>query len=419
MSTKRRNKRVTDGTSRITVYPWTHKRTGAQMWRFGWKDAGTWRYITRKTKDEAVAAAETVLQQMGNGLIWEALRPEDRAFLGTIFTETTLSDREAVIAFIRSRKSSADIADAVARFLEFKKTAKGKETERMKQTRRDLEHLAAYFPGRPVSDILEPEISVWWKTRTGTAGNSRAMSIRTMAVMFWSWCRKFGLVPNVEITEADKLVTLPVGIGTKFIYTPRHFLRMAATVEPCDRAWVVLQAFGGFRPEEAAPKSTSDKRGIRAEEIDWRFKMIRVPREVSKTTDNTVPLNDALRAWLDWAGIREGMVGPICGRNPAEERLTQKYGEKVFGKAGWPKDALRHSYASYRNAELRNLPHLAEEMRTSVRMLNNHYHNPRAEEEGRAWFSLRPEDLERVPIWSDEDDVTTSGVAGFRPAASA
>lgn len=57
---------------------------------------------------------------------------------------------------------------------------------------------------------------------------------------------------------------------------------------------------------------------------------------------------------------------------------------------GWPKDVLRHTYASYRNATLRNLAALAEEMGTSVRILEKHYHNPRAEAEGQQWFALRP-----------------------------
>ena len=40
---------------------------------------------------------------------------------------------------------------------------------------------------------------------------------------------------------------------------------------------------------------------------------------------------------------------------------------------------------------IRNLHQVAEEMGTSVKMLNKHYHNPKALEEGEAWFALRPE----------------------------
>jgi predicted urease superfamily metal-dependent hydrolase len=66
-----------------------------------------------------------------------------------------------------------------------------------------------------------------------------------------------------------------------------------------------------------------------------------------------------------------------------------RLGREVF-KTGWPQDALRHSYGSYRNAMIRALPQVAEEMGTSENMLKKHYHNPKTKEEGEAWFGLRP-----------------------------
>jgi hypothetical protein len=214
-------------------------------------------------------------------------------------------------------------------------------------------------------------------------------------------------VANEEVTEADKLVTVSVDSGKKVIWTRSQFLKLASLVDPLDRAWIVLQAFAGLRPEEAAPKRESVKRGLQIEDIDWRFKVLRVPDEVSKTVASVIPMSDCLIAWLNWAGIKEGMGGPCCVRNPAEERETTRLGKLIFESSGWPKDALRHSYGSYRNALLRNLPQLAEEMRTSVTMLNRHYHTPRAQEEGEAWFSMRPGD----PICSDEIDLQASEFA--------
>lgn len=63
--------------------------------------------------------------------------------------------------------------------------------------------------------------------------------------------------------------------------------------------------------------------------------------------------------------------------------------DQQFNRAtGWPSDALRHSYGTFRNAVLRNLSQVAEEMGTSETMLHRHYHNPKSAEEGAAWFSL-------------------------------
>jgi hypothetical protein len=94
--------------------------------------------------------------------------------------------------------------------------------------------------------------------------------------------------------------------------------------------------------------------------------------------------------------VKAGQTGLVCERNPTEFDETKRLGVAVF-KTGWPQDAIRHSYGSFRNALIRNLPQVAEEMGTSEAMLRRHYHNPRTTEEGEAWFALRP----MVPIGSD------------------
>jgi hypothetical protein len=85
----------------------------------------------------------------------------------------------------------------------------------------------------------------------------------------------------------------------------------------------------------------------------------------------------------------------MCEASPVHDKTLLMLGKKVFGGA-WPKDCLRHSYGSYRNAIVRSLPQVAEEMGTSVDMLHRHYHNPRPAEEGEKWFELLPEDMQNV-----------------------
>ena len=100
-------------------------------------------------------------------------------------------------------------------------------------------------------------------------------------------------------------------------------------------------------------------------------------------------MSDALKAGLQWAGIQPGMTGKICLSNPANRNELARLGKILFA-GHWPQDALRHSYGSYRNAILRNLGQVAEEMGTSIQMLERHYHNPQPAELGEAWFALRP-----------------------------
>lgn len=64
-------------------------------------------------------------------------------------------------------------------------------------------------------------------------------------------------------------------------------------------------------------------------------------------------------------------------------------------RIGWPQDALRLSHGSYRNAIIRSLPQVAEELGTSDAMLRKHYHNPKPKEEEQAWFGMLTTNLIR------------------------
>jgi hypothetical protein len=138
------------------------------------------------------------------------------------------------------------------------------------------------------------------------------------------------------------------------------------------------------------PSKRGDRRGIYCEEIDFQFRVIRVPECVSKVArPRIVPMSDALVAALQWAGIESGMTGPTTLLNPSQAGELARLGRAIF-KSAWPKDCLRHSFGSYRNALVRSLDQVAEEMGTSVGMLHRHYHNPQPEAAGEEWFALRP-----------------------------
>lgn len=395
MTAKRRN-RVIRGNAHLTVYPYTHPGTGAKRWRFAFQEDGKWKYRTFKTKIEAETAAGNILDEIPAGLAWSALDADARKFLEEVHRRTAATDRPAVLAFLRSRDSSAEIAAAVAAFLAHKQTEAGEITPHLRTVENLLDQLATHFSGRRVSEIHAPELAAWWTARGEKLSNKSRRDIRAHLVTFWRWSLKQGLAGTDPVTAADRLPAPRVEFGQKRVLTTDELCAVLDAAEPQFRAWCILGAFAGLRPEEIAPKQAAKgkkarKRGILCEEIDWQFGVIRLPAEVSKggTRPRNIPMNDALKAGLQWAGIRPGMTGPVCLTNPTEVQELKRLGKLIF-KTGWPKDALRHSFGSYRNAILRNMPQVAEEMGTSVAMLHNHYHNPRATAEGTAWFALRP-----------------------------
>jgi integrase len=412
----RKKFRVRRGNSHLSVYPWTHPRTGRECWRYAWRESAgqPWRYVTREKRADIVDSAERKLAELDRGgIVWSGLPAERLAFLESIHRTARPSDQQAILEFIASRQKSGALADAVARFMAHKIAAKkGHETAHLAQVRRDLEALADHFPGRLVIDVSHPELEQWWTARAGTAGADRQRGIRTTLAMFWKWARKDGIAGNDVDTVADRLPRIEAGEASLCIF---HLDELEFLLSIVERQWfplIVLGAFQGLRPEEIAPKQGSrkppkpgatarktapPKPGMRWEFIDWEWNVIRIPKAVSKTRERVMPLHPATRAWLEAYGAGPTWTGPVCLENPTEvhPRATTTWGKALAGKfperfTEWPQDGPRHSYASYRNAVVRNLPQVAEEMGTSEAMLHGHYHNPRTTAQGEAWFNFLP-----------------------------
>jgi integrase len=405
MSTKRKQQ-VRVGDLRVTIFPWVHPGTKRKGWRFGWLDGERWRYKTCGVLEDAKVAAEKMLREKAmGGVVWSGLSEGRRRFLSDVARLVRPGDEAEVLAFLESRERSVEVGEAVRRFVAWKVVEAGEETPHLTTVRKALEGMAESFVGRSVASIEGGELARWWEERGKDCGAKRRKDLRAAAVAFWKWAKREGVVGD-GVTVAERLPTPKVAAGKRVVLSAKELLAVLAEVRREWRAWVVLGAFCGLRPEEICPAVTKReaKRGLRCEEIDWEFGVVRVAAEVSKVNrPRIVPLCEAGKVWLRWAGIEPGMSGPVCLRNPALWQESLRIAKVVWPDGKWPQDALRHSFGSYRNAVLRNLGQVAEEMGTSETMLHRHYHNPRTKEEGVEWFSVRPEMLAGgVPNGSDE-----------------
>lgn len=396
MTAKRKN-RVTFAGRKISIYKWQHPASGKPGWRFSWRDAeGKRRYVTRDTLEAAEAAALAKLQAQDNGSREWLELPEPRLrWLQQVhrLAEAHPDEEHAVLQFLRNRRKSGNVVGAVDRFGAFKTTEAGEETPHLRTLRLMLEAMAQHFATSTVADIHAPELTAWWTARGKGLSAKRRKDIRSGLVSFWKWAQGEGIAGTDAVTVAARLPNPKLGTQERRVLSPEELQKIMVQVRPEWRAWVILGAFAGLRPEEIAPSSdkVATKRGLRIEEIDWKFNVIRLPAEVSKAgkRPRNIPLNEACRTGLEWAGIQPGMTGAVVLRNPSDHKELERLGKLLFG-GKWPQDALRHSYGSCRNAMIRNLPQVAEEMGNSVEMLHRHYHNPRTEEEGTAWFAVRP-----------------------------
>jgi integrase len=409
MSTKRKQQ-VRVGDLRVTIFPWVHPGTKRKGWRFGWLDGERWRYKTCSVLEDAKAAAEKMLREKAmGGVVWSGLSEGRRRFLSDVARLVRPGDEAEVLAFLENREKSVEVGEAVRRFVAWKVVEAGQESPYLRSVRLILSDVARVFAGRGVGTIEAGELARWWEERGEGCGAKRRKDLRGAVAAFWKWAKREGMVGD-GVTVAERLPTPKVGAGDRVVLSPGELLAVLGEVRREWRAWVVLGAFCGLRPEEICPRTAklADKRGLRCEEIDWEFGVVRVAAEVSKTNrPRIVPLCETGKVWLRWAGIEPGMSGPVCLRNPARAEELNRLGRLVWPGVGWPKDALRHSFGSYRNALLRSLGQVAEEMGTSETMLHRHYHNPRTKEEGAEWFAVRPDGLAvSDPICSDLKRVT-------------
>lgn len=419
---KRKSFEVTRNNARLTVYPYK------KGWRYGWRrdERSKWQYTTCRKKADAEASAWEKLGEIAKGgILWSTLPIEELRFLEDVHRLATPADFPAVVAFLESRRRSSEIVASVTRFLDEKVAEYGGETRHLWNVKRELTPMAQHFAGRSVVDISDEDLKAWWQERVirrdeagqplrNEAGVVQVLSektrndVRGHMVAFWNWAIEQRLHPK-DTTAADRLPAVKVPKAKKRVLTVAEMKATLREVKPQWRAFVVLSGFFGLRPEEIAPntgsiKTRKDKRGLLAEEIDWRFRCIRVPEEVSKvSTARNVPFFEGAEEWLRWAGLTPGMMGRVCRENPTRRKETARLGKLIFKDEGWPQDALRHSYGSYRNSLIRNLSQVAEEMGTSVDMLRRHYHNPKALEEGEEWFAMRPGTIRCDPMESGSE----------------
>ena len=405
MSAKRKN-RVTVGRLQATIYRWKNTSTGKSSWRFAYRENGKWKYATASTLANAELTATTKLTALqADELDWPSLTRERREFLTKIHRSVAVKDQEAILSTLSTRRQSIDITAATERFLTFKLAAKGHQTAHLEQMARDLRHLANHFHGQVVSDIHLAALDDWWKLRTGTAGRDRQQGIRRTLVTFYRWAKIEGMAGNEAVTIADRLPSLASKSADLYVYTPEEMATLlhhvTAEFLPC----ILFGGFAGLRPEEIAPKTPRatkkrpnpppPKPGLLWDHIDWQFKVIRLPKEVSKVNKaRIIPIHPVLLTWFQHIGADATWKGRVCKRDAASAGETLRLGkllDQQFNRStGWPDDALRHSYGSYRNAIIRKLSQVAEEMGTSEEMLHNHYHNPKTSEEGEEWFTLDP-----------------------------
>jgi integrase len=163
------------------------------------------------------------------------------------------------------------------------------------------------------------------------------------------------------------------------IFTPKEaaalFGSASAEVAPC----LALAAFAGLRSAEIL-------------RLDWRdierhAGFIEVAAHKAKTAARRiVPLTDNLARWLAIAPRNGARVWP----HSKDRFFKAMRCAADNAKIKWKQNALRHSFISYRLAEIQDVNRLALEAGNSPQMIFRHYRELATPEQARTWFAISP-----------------------------
>ena len=168
--------------------------------------------------------------------------------------------------------------------------------------------------------------------------------------------------------------------GAIEIYTPDEIKKILASADPRLVTFLVINGFAGVRHEEIARLDWKD---VALDDDGDSFISIYADKAKTKV-GRMVPVKDNLKAWL--RPLRQ-KAGPVCEFANINKQLV-----KAAKSAGlkWKKNALRHSYISYRKSEIADVARVADEAGTSVTVIRSNYLQVIKPAVATEWFGIVP-----------------------------
>ena len=170
--------------------------------------------------------------------------------------------------------------------------------------------------------------------------------------------------------------------GSIAIYSPDEMQSLLTHAEPDLIPFLVVGAFAGLRSAEI-------------ERLDWReidlvHGHVEITAAKAKTASRRlVPISDNLKAWLAPLHRKTGRVFEVSTTGGNLTVRLHALANRA-GLDGWRKNALRHSFISYRVAKVQNVSQVALEAGNSPQMVFSNYRELVKPAEAEKFFALVP-----------------------------
>ncbi len=317
---------------------------------------------------------------------------------------------DAVRAYVPPQPAPL-IRDVVAAF-EADKAAANLRPRSLYQLRYCCKRLTGAFGGRRIDVVMAPDLAGVLTTLAPSA--IARNNLRRAWSGLWRWAIRAGMAsknPLEAITRATE-EQKPPGI-----VTPDQAAAILAVAMQRKHDLVPFFAFGLF-----AGLRVAEICRLQWSAVDLRRRLVRVGAAEAKTRGGRlVTIHAPLLAWLSG---RVG-VGPVV---PVSESTLERELAAIRKRIGygWPRNALRHSYASYRLAVTGDAGRVATELgHGDTDMLYRHYRELVTPADGRRFFALTPATvLRRIRatsghLLSPNEHRASDGASAGRPALEA
>ena len=176
------------------------------------------------------------------------------------------------------------------------------------------------------------------------------------------------------------------------IFTPEEMTILLAHAPANLVPFLTIGGFAGLRSAEIERLDWS--------KVDLENGYITVDASIAKTNSRRlVPIVPNLKAWLTDCKRPSGLVLELANVVNAVKRLTSatrpvdpENPDKLLApRVPWRHNALRHSFCSYRLADVKSAAQVALEAGNSPQMIFQHYRELVTEKGAKAWFAITPE----------------------------
>jgi integrase len=286
----------------------------------------------------------------------------------------------------RVRRHGITVAQLTNEVIEAKRRD-GRSRVYLRDLRYRLARFVQDFKDRSIAGITVDELDDWLRALPYSP-QSRTNYRRIIGLLF-GYAEGRGIIDRNPIPRTAKPKLIDKAPEIFKVDELQALLEAATRTAPDVVPMLAIGAFAGLREAEI--------QRLDWHEIDLARGHIEVKAAKAKSARRRiVPIQPNLAAWLRPSG---GLIGRVV---PAGARRKLDRVREEANLARWPKNGLRHSFASYRLAAIHDAPRVSAELgHTSPQMLYSTYRELVLPEEAERYWKIAPaEETEKVVAFS-------------------